>query len=313
VQRILDPAQIEGFAQRSIPRVRLPDLAALFANRASRLRKLAEAHSIGDYLCLMAILCDAQQSALAALSQGPRGQPMQPAPAQGMPLIPARGYQRDPRWRAVLDELCTTVAAAAGFPPAVAETCQQIRAYPMDLLEQQADLLLTPGSEGIDRQAAPFLMAALQVYWTNLVRSLPVDALAAHAERAGLPGVCPVCGTLPVASIVRADKAHMGYRYLHCALCETEWHLVRVKCSNCDSTQGIHYHSIESGSIESGASPLRAESCERCHSYRKIAYQEHDPDIEPVADDLGSLALDLLMAEAGFHRASGHPLLWQAV
>jgi FdhE protein len=30
-----------------------------------------------------------------------------------------------------------------------------------------------------------------------------------------------------------------------------------------------------------------------------------------VADDLASLAIDLLMTEAGFQRASGHPLLWQ--
>ena len=26
--------------------------------------------------------------------------------------------------------------------------------------------------------------------------------------------------------------------------------------------------------------------------------------------DLGSLALDLLMSEAGYHRGSGNPLLW---
>jgi FdhE protein len=34
-------------------------------------------------------------------------------------------------------------------------------------------------------------------------------------------------------------------------------------------------------------------------------------DVEPVADDLSSLALDLLMAEEGYHRGSGNPLLWQ--
>jgi FdhE protein len=30
-----------------------------------------------------------------------------------------------------------------------------------------------------------------------------------------------------------------------------------------------------------------------------------------VADDLASLAIDLLMTEAGYHRGSGNPLLWQ--
>jgi FdhE protein len=30
-----------------------------------------------------------------------------------------------------------------------------------------------------------------------------------------------------------------------------------------------------------------------------------------VADDLATLGLDLLMGEAGYHRGSGNPLLWQ--
>jgi FdhE protein len=115
-----------------------------------------------------------------------------------------------------------------------------------------------------------------------------------------------VCGTLPVASVVHADKQYQGYRYLHCALCATEWHLVRVKCSHCLSTEGIAYQAIEGGS-----EAVRAETCENCHTYRKILYQEKDMGVEPVADDLGSLALDLLMSAEGYHRASGNPLLWQ--
>src|SRR6266702_3904392 len=67
MQRILDPAQIEAFAERSIPRVRLPDPASLFARRAQRLRALAERHSLGDYLRLVAAVADGQQVALDAL------------------------------------------------------------------------------------------------------------------------------------------------------------------------------------------------------------------------------------------------------
>jgi FdhE protein len=102
------------------------------------------------------------------------------------------------------------------------------------------------------------------------------------------------------------DGQSQGYRYLHCALCASEWHLVRVTCSQCQNTENIGYHSIAGGSAA-----IRAESCDRCHTYRKILYQEKDADVEPVADDLASLALDLLMAEAGYHRGSGNPLLWQ--
>ena len=44
--------------------------------------------------------------------------------------------------------------------------------------------------------------------------------------------VCPVCGTLPLLGIVRADGEHQGYRYLHCARCAIEWHFVRIQCSH---------------------------------------------------------------------------------
>ena len=64
-QRILEPGQIETLAQRSIPRIRIPDRAHVFARRAARLRSLAEASPIGDYLRLFAVVADAQQSTLA--------------------------------------------------------------------------------------------------------------------------------------------------------------------------------------------------------------------------------------------------------
>ena len=51
--------------------------------------------------------------------------------------------------------------------------------------------------------------------------------------------------SLPVASVVRTDSRSQGYRYLHCALCATEWHMVRVTCSHCQSTKGITYQSID--------------------------------------------------------------------
>ena len=57
---------------------------------------------------------------------------------------------------------------------------------------------------------------------------------------------------------------------------------------------------------------IRAECCDTCHTYRKILYQEEDGNIEPVADDLASLALDLLLSEAGYRRGSANPLLLSA-
>jgi FdhE protein len=281
MQRVLDPAQIEAFAQRTIPRIRLPDPSSVFSARAARLRHLSEGHAVGDYLRLMGVLADVQQATLDARSDGD--------------------------WRVVLNKLCETIAATPGFPGGVAATCERVRVLPAKELEEQVDLLLSNAIEGVDAQAAPFIMAALQVCRTRTVCDLSPEEVTERAGAMHIPGSCPMCGALPVASIVRAEKAYQGYRYLHCSVCASEWHLVRVKCSQCESTEGIHYHSIEGGSTA-----VRAEACDSCKTYRKICYQEQDMAVEPVADDLGSLALDLLMTEAGFHRGSGNPLLWQA-
>jgi FdhE protein len=53
----------------------------------------------------------------------------------------------------------------------------------------------------------------------------------------------------------------------------------------------------------------RAESCENCNSYLKIIYQGKNAHIDPVADDLASIALDMLVDEAGFERAGPNLLL----
>jgi FdhE protein len=320
MQRILDPTQIEAFAERSIPRVRLPDSASVFGSRAQRLRSLGEKHSLGEYLRLMAALADAQQvqfdqlrtALLAERFAEHLGQQLELAHTHRMPVLQAAGWPRQDRWRTILKELCGAIGGVGRLPAAVYALCERIAAAPAAELDAQADLLIGAGagaglsagrSEGIDAQAAPFVSAALQVYWAAMASTLKVSDVA----QLEVATVCPVCGSLPVASIVRSDKrSPQGYRYLHCGLCETEWHMVRITCSHCLTTEGLAYHSIAGGS-----EAVRAETCSQCHTYRKILYQEKDTDVEPVADDLSSLALDLLMTEEGFHRASGNPLLWQ--
>jgi FdhE protein len=94
--------------------------------------------------------------------------------------------------------------------------------------------------------------------------------------------------------------------------------MVRVKCSCCEGTSKVAYQSIApeeeapepANKANDPSKVARAETCDQCHTYRKIFNQEHDFHVEPLADDLASLALDLLVGEAGYARASGNPLLW---
>jgi len=173
-----------------------------------------------------------------------------------------------------------------------------------DALTALGERALTGGDGGagggIDPGAACFLNAAFEVAWTRAAALLDAERI----ERLHPPGRCPVCGSAPVASVVHAVSGLDGVRFLHCALCSTEWHYVRVKCANCTSTKGIAYQQIEGAG---GA--VKAETCDECGTYTKILYLQNDPRLEPVADDLASYGLDILVEEAGWRRAAANPFL----
>jgi FdhE protein len=95
-----------------------------------------------------------------------------------------------------------------------------------------------------------------------------------------------------------------GVRYVQCSLCATQWNQVRVRCVSCGSTKGISYQAIEGV-----ADSIKAETCDECGTYMKILYQTKDMELEPVADDVASLGLDLLVSEAGWRRAAVNPFL----
>lgn len=308
MQRILQRGEIESLDHTTIPRLRQPVRASVFSDRAARLQQLAADRSpISDYLLLMAQLAVAQSRLVAdVVVPGASSKQISSAQAHGMPPLQATAWQRNPLWRDLLAKLLHTVLQAYELPAQAREVMEALLrrlATDTTTVEAWADALLAEREDGVDAASAPFVMAALQVYWT---------ALAADFNEADLPvitpqGVCPLCGSLPVASIVRLGGQAEGCRYLCCSLCATEWHLVRVTCSHCQNTKDISYHNIEDGT-----EGIKAESCDQCHTYRKIFYQHKVLGVDAVADDLASLMLDILMGEAGYTRASGNPLLWQA-
>jgi len=306
LQRILERGEIESLDHTTIPRLRQPVRPSVFTDRAARLRQLASGHPLSGYLLLMAALADAQHQVLRECTlPGADTERIEQAQAHGMPPLLASGWQRDPAWHKILSDLLRQLSAAPELPVQASQVIdalrQSINTEP-EALEAQADALLAERDADVDAATAPFIMAALQVYWTSLAASFHESDLPVISPK----GVCPVCGSLPVASIVRIGGPADGCRYLCCSLCSSEWHQVRVTCSHCQDTKQIAYHHIEEG-----AEGIKAESCDHCHTYRKIFYQEKVLNVDAVADDLASLALDILMGEAGYSRASGNPLLWQ--
>jgi FdhE protein len=336
VQRLLQPGEIEALDHNAIPRLLLPQPASLFQARAARLRDLAAGKVTGipvdealrGYLGLMASVADAQHAVVTKLGATgvalPDQAALKVAHDHNMPPLPATGT-RPAVWLGVFASLLDALGAVPDTSPQLAAALVELRATPSADLQGIADAILGDFADGADPLRAPFIAAALQVTWSLMAAQL--DAAWAQPLMTGT--LCPVCGSHPVASVVRIGGQSQGYRYLHCACCESEWHMVRVKCSTCEANGKISYQ----GLIDKDADPIaeniaaagegrqmskandptkvaRAETCDDCGTYRKIFNQEHDYHVEPLADDLASMLLDVLVTEAGYARASGNPLLW---
>jgi FdhE protein len=115
-----------------------------------------------------------------------------------------------------------------------------------------------------------------------------------------------------VTSITRFGGAATGQRYLHCALCGTEWHLLRGQCAHCGSREQLAYHSLEGidgdDAARNGQAAVQAETCGQCGHYLKLLHGDRDPQLDPVADDLATLTLDLLLGDEGVQRHGAN--LW---
>ena len=303
-QRILQPGEIEALDKTSFPRTLLPQVASLFAERAARLRQLAQGNPIADYLQFAAKIVDAQHAAVSQVELQPLDtSSMARAQQHSMPLLPAAEHI-DPAWHAVLDAMLDTLAGDQGLPEPLQPLITSLRELSRQERDEIALRLLQKEVAARHIGMAPFIMAALQVVFARRAAALQVQDVP-YTEPAS---ICPVCASEPVASVIRIGGKLAGHRYAHCGTCACEWHMVRVKCTHCESTKGIHYQGIDGGSEE-----VLAETCDECGSYRKLVNQEKNPMVEPLADDLASLMLDLLMSETGFQRASANPLLFVAV
>ena len=303
MQRILQPGEIEALDRTSFPRVLLPQPSQLFRDRALRLQYLAAGNPIEDYLLFIAKLIQAQHLAQAGARVEPLSEEAKKrALKHAMPLLPALDHI-DSSWQDVLESLLDALALEDGLPAALQPLIQSLRALGRPGREEIARKLLQNEGSARDVGVSPFIMAALQVSFSLKASLLKASELPSIEP----PTLCPVCASAPTSSVLHIGGPAAGHRYLHCGLCATEWHMVRVKCSCCESTKGVAYQSVEGGDAA-----VLAETCSECGAYRKLVDREKSPLADPLADDLASLTLDLLMGETRFHRASPNPLLFVA-
>lgn len=307
--KIMSPEEIAARDVGDAAQIRFADTARIFGDRGTRLRQLAAGHAMRDYLIFMADVAAAQQRALSAprVTPLPAEQALGDAARAGVaPLAPTL-FKRSAEWR---DDLADILADLLPRLPdgAARGTVQALQQLGADELERQADRLLAGVMLGLDLGQAPLIGAALQVYWTRLVAHTQAQYPELAFGRVDDATRCPCCGSGPTASVIRLGGADTGSRYLHCSLCQSQWHMVRVKCARCESTRDITYQEAEAaeGAEQPTAAPprgaVRTESCGDCGHYLKIVSMEKDAHVDPVADDLASVMLDLLVSESGTQR-----------
>jgi FdhE protein len=278
-----------------------PVAADVFLVRAERFATLARGHRLEAYLAFASRLSRAQHIALQSLPYAPVADERTVAQCidHGLPVLSADGHRRDAVWREGLQTLVNAVDRAS-LPDESIKRLQDLATIDSDALEAAAGSLLSGNYSDVESASSPFIGAALQVYWVKMGLQLGMNGVNEPPQI----GLCPLCGSPPVASVVRVGGAQQGLRYLLCSLCCCEWHMVRVKCAACGSTKGVSYLGVERASAA-----VKAECCDECRTYLKIFYLEKDTAAVPAADDLASLDLDILVDDAGYRRIAPNLLL----
>ncbi len=130
---------------------------------------------------------------------------------------------------------------------------------------------------------------------------------AALAEKHG-PGVsqedwmesrCPVCGFYSDMSKIVGAKD--GRRFLHCALCEFEWHFKRIACPVCgnEDAEKLAFFAVD------GEPAYRVDYCDECKGYIKTVllgkFQEPDR-CDLTVENILTTDIDAAAMEKGYAR-----------
>jgi len=109
-------------------------------------------------------------------------------------------------------------------------------------------------------------------------------------------GHCPLCGSLPLISLLR-DKE--GKRFGVCTFCGHEHRLRRIACAYCDEGDQNKLKLFRVAEYPG----MRVDVCETCNMYIKtLDFRGLDQPLLPALDDMASVALDVLAQQQGYKR-----------
>ncbi len=146
--------------------------------------------------------------------------------------------------------------------------------------------LLMPSE--LEPAVAFFARACLQPILENLQSQLPADENYSKS-------VCPACGGLPQAAVLRPE-GDGGRRWLLCSFCLREWVYRRVICSWCgeEDKEKLPRYSAEE------CAHVRVEGCDTCKRYLKAVDLTISGRAVPLVDEVALAVLDVWAAEHGY-------------
>ncbi|MDI5876976.1 formate dehydrogenase accessory protein FdhE [Shewanella xiamenensis] len=270
------------------------DPKTVYHRRAQRLLSLAKDSPLADYfeLCRRVVAIQARLAAEADF-----GQLLAWGKDEAIPLSHL-GSEADSYWQGLLQQLLSDLL------PQVDEDMARV----LRLLMQQSPEQLTSWGSALRQghmsvvpaRFSLFIWAAMGVYWSHWA---PMVIKRIDQRKVVQQNLCPICGCHPVASLI-VDQPRAGLRYLHCSLCESEWHYIRAHCTSCGQDKGTTLWSFDDAKAQ-----VRIESCDECHGYTKMLFVEKSPLMDVAADDLATLMLDSELNAKGFGATTVNPLL----
>lgn len=297
--KIVPQAQLEqhnfNSVIKQIPLVFYPSAKTLYTHRVERLQALAQKSPFSDYLnfCLQIAQLQAnlvKQQPVELHQSIPLNNDNPPLSLKNLPLSNV--------WQKYLNQL---LQAISDTTPQITLVIESLLKNSAEQLQQKALYLLNGELNKIEGNESIFIWSALSLYYCQLASQIKGKAVAENTDNSWL---CPVCNSMPVASVIQIG-GNNGLRYLHCSLCESEWYVPRVKCTSCDDLQHIEYFSLDNT-----LAAIKTECCHACQSYLKIFDQDKDPHLEVIADDIASLILDIKTEEEGFAKSGINPFIF---
>ena len=289
--KLIQPGEIQGMPDDDTPLLVVGDASEIFRARAARMHVLAAQQSDSPWLAFCAQLMQAQVDCLSSVQPQPLDENVvRESFIHKLPPFSITTWLPEAQWSVVFNALSDALEAQP-LAPGVRGALERVKQTALVDQIRQAQALLAADDSALPADAVPFMGAALQLLWATQAKTL-----SAFVElHKGESGLCPVCGSHPVASVVRVGERDL-HRYMVCALCASEWYAPRARCTNCETPKEV---SMLGDTRESA---LQGECCEDCRGYLKLMFQAKEPLVDAVADDLASISLDLALASEGFSR-----------